>query len=97
MQEEIVEERQYWITPVRGDDVQTAEECIKTLVADSEIYAFGERTPGRKYIKPGDYICFYAFGKGVVAHAEVASHPENKPHPKVRQPDCNHRVTKVEA
>lgn len=85
--EEIIKERQYWITPVRGDDVQTAEECIKTLVADSGIYAFGERTPGRKYIKPGDYICFYACGKGVVAHAEVASHPENKPHPKVRHPE----------
>ena len=32
-------------------------------------------------------ICFYACGNGVIAHAEVASPPERKPHPKVRHPD----------
>lgn len=87
VKEEETEKRQYWITPVKGDDVQTAEERIKILVGENGIYAFGERTPGRKHIKPGDLICFYACGKGVVAHAEVASHPENKPHPKVRNPE----------
>jgi hypothetical protein len=29
-------------------------------------------------------MCFYASGKGFVAHARVASSPEKKPHPKVR-------------
>lgn len=77
----------YWLTPVASDEKQTAEEVIQTLVGDTGIYAFGERTPGRSKIKAGDWMCFYASGKGVAAHAKVSSPPTNKPHPKVRHPD----------
>lgn len=63
------------------------EEVIKTLVGKEGIYAFGERTPGRKHLKPGDWICFYAAGRGIVAHAKVVSAPEKKPHPRVRHPE----------
>jgi hypothetical protein len=73
----------YWLTPVRTDETRTAEECIQTLVGQEKLYAFGERTPGRKRIKPGDWICFYATAKGVVAHAKVATSPEKKAHPEV--------------
>jgi hypothetical protein len=34
-------------------------------------------------VKPGDWLCFYASGKGVVAHARVMSGPERKTHPQV--------------
>lgn len=74
----------YWLTPVASDDEQTAEEVIQTLVVENGIYAFGERTPGRGKLKPGDLMCFYASGKGVVAHGRVSSAPERKPHHKVR-------------
>ena len=77
----------YWLTPVASDDEQTAEEVIQTLVGDTGIYAFGERTPGRAKLKPGDWICFYASGKGVAGHAKVSSAPEKTPHPKVRHSD----------
>lgn len=76
-------ERQYWLTPVKSDEEQTADECIQSLVGEEKIYAFGERTPGRRHLKPGDYICFYSTGKGVVAHAQSDSLPEHKEHPKV--------------
>ncbi|MCK4732560.1 MAG: hypothetical protein KAT65_08885, partial [Methanophagales archaeon] len=75
--------RQYWLTPIKSDEEQTADECIQTLVGEEKIYAFGERTPGRRHLKPGDHICFYSTGKGVVAHAQIASLPERKEHPKV--------------
>jgi hypothetical protein len=81
---ESIGEITYWLTPVRSDEDVTAEECIQTLVEQEKIYAFGDKTPRRKDIKPGDWICFYANTKGVVAHAKVASPPENKEHPKVR-------------
>lgn len=80
-------EVQCWLTPVKSDQEQTAEETVKTLVGEAKIYAWGERTPGRRYLKPGDWICFYATGKGVVAHAKVASAPEHKLHPRVRHPE----------
>jgi hypothetical protein len=74
----------YWLTPVKSMKDETAEECIEKLVGKEHIYAFGENTPGRKRIKPGDHICFYANGHGVVAHAKVASLPKRKPHKAVR-------------
>lgn len=77
----------YWLTPCKSEEDYTSEEAIQTLVGQEKIYAFGERTPGRKYIKPGDGICFYATGKGVVGHAKVTSLPEKKPHPKVHHPE----------
>ncbi|MCD6236361.1 MAG: EVE domain-containing protein [Thermoplasmata archaeon] len=82
-----VEEVAYWITPVKDYEEETAEVCIKNLVGKEKIYAFGDRTPGRRHIKPGDWICFYATGKGIVAHARVDSYPKNKPHPAVRHSD----------
>lgn len=77
----------YWLSPVRSEPGRTAEQVIQTLVKQEKIYAFGERTPGRKHLKPGDWLCFHASGKGVIAHAKVMSRPEKKPHPKVQHPD----------
>jgi hypothetical protein len=77
----------YWLTPVKADAEQTAEDVIQTLVGQEGIYAFSERTPGRKRFKPGDWIAFYATGKGIVAHAQVTSAPEYKLHPRVRHPE----------
>lgn len=76
----------YWLTPVKSDEEQTAEEVIQTLVGQEQIYAFGERTPGRKHLKPEDWICFYATGKGVVAHAKVLTRPEKNPTRKCATP-----------
>jgi hypothetical protein len=82
------DEANYWITPVKSMPEESAQECIQKLVGTEKIYAFGERTPGRKHIKPGDWLCFYASGGvGVSAHAQVASYPEDGPHPAVRQPE----------
>jgi hypothetical protein len=85
--EDVPAGRQYWLTPVRSDEEQTADEVIESLVKEEHIYAFGDRTPGRRHIKPGDLICFYSSGKGVVAHAQVNSTPEYKVHSKVHHPD----------
>lgn len=80
-------EANYWLTPVRSEPEATAEQVIQTLVGQEQMYAFGERTPGRKHLKPGDWLCFHASGKGVIAHAKVMSRPEKKPHPKVQHKD----------
>ena len=41
-------------------------------------YAFSEHTHMRKRLKPGDRICFYPTSvKGIVADAELTSHPKN--------------------
>ncbi len=78
----------YWLTPVKSSSEESAQEGIERLVGRASIYAFGERAPGRRHIKPGDRICFYASGGvGVIAHAQVASYAAEKRHPAVRSPD----------
>lgn len=77
----------YWITPVRDEEDEIASETIQKLVGNLKIYAFGERTPGRKLIKQGDKICFYETGNGIVAHATVDSSPKNQPSPDIRNPE----------
>jgi hypothetical protein len=72
---------------VRSEEELSAQEEIKELVGTHRIFAFGERTPGRNDLRPGDLMCFYASANGVVAHAKVASKPEKKPHPKIRHSD----------
>jgi hypothetical protein len=100
--EPIVQERvstddvAYWLTPVKGDKDQSAEEVLQTLLGQEGIYAFGERTPRRKELKAGDRMCFYAVGKGVVAHAKVGSAPQKQRHPKVRHSDKYPWVFKVD-
>jgi EVE domain len=78
--------QEYWITPVKDHEKETAIDCVKNLVGKHGIYAFGERTPGRTHIKKGDWLCFYASGDGIVAHAKVASAPEKKPDERVIHP-----------
>jgi hypothetical protein len=74
-------ERLYWLTPVKSDAEHTADENIKNLIGEAKSYAFGDKTPGRRHIKTGDCICFYSAGKGVVAHAQVASRPKRTKNP----------------
>lgn len=75
----IKSEANFWLTPAGAWEEYTVEEVIEKLVGERKLYGFGDKTPGRKKIETGDWICFYASGKGVIAHARVASNPEKKP------------------
>jgi hypothetical protein len=78
------EERLYLLTAVASDEVESAQEVITKLL-EAGWYVFGERTAGRGRLKPGDRLCFYETGVGVVAEAEVASEPERRTLRYVRQ------------
>ncbi len=69
--------RMYLLTPIKGDARGSVQDILDRLIGQGW-YVFGEKTPGRKALKPGDWICFYEKGVGVVAEAEVASMPERK-------------------
>ena len=76
----------YWITPVKPDKEQSAEKVVQVYVGQYKTYAFGDTTPGRKRIKPGDWICFYISRKGVVGHAKVVTFPETRATSPIRNP-----------
>jgi hypothetical protein len=77
------EEVRYWITPVAGDVEMDALAQVRRLVGEEKIYALGKNTPGRTRMQPGDFICFYATGTGVVAHAKVLTAPQRGEHPHI--------------
>lgn len=66
---------EYWITTITDKKQFTAEEALNELLIKRGIYAFGEDTPGKNQIKPGDHICMYMTQRGIAAEATVASYP----------------------
>jgi hypothetical protein len=77
----------YWLSPVKDDEQDTAQDVVHKLVGQSGIYAFGDKTPGRKRLKKGDWICFHASGRGIVGHAQVISSPAKGTNAKVHHPE----------
>jgi hypothetical protein len=73
----------YWMVSVQSEGLQTAETVIEMLVGEERMFALSNKGSTKSAVKPGDWICLYASGKGVVAHARVKSVPERKVHPKV--------------
>lgn len=61
----------YWVLPAGNTDTSTASESLK-LWLDRNIWGMRQSTPGRKHLRIGDYVCFYAAKVGVVAVAEIA-------------------------
>lgn len=80
MEPEVAKGITYCLTPVMSTKEETNEECIRRLVAENRMYAFSKTTPSRN-LKPGDNICFYASGIGVIAHAKVKTSPRLQPSP----------------
>jgi len=76
----IEENANYWLIPVREAD------SIKRLVIEGKIWAYGINTPGRFLIKPKDWTCFHLSKYGIVAHAQIMTHPKKMIHPKVKDP-----------
>ena|SRR5438128_3014976 len=70
--------RSYWISPVRAQGDRSVEEILHELLAARGIFALGARAPARLRIVPGDHICFYSAGIGVVGDARVTSKPQMK-------------------
>jgi hypothetical protein len=74
------QETEYWLVPVASSPDLTAHSVIQSLVSDRRVFAFRHGARGRKSLKAGDWICFYASKKGVVAHARIAVGPQEEIH-----------------
>lgn len=65
-----------WIIPVAEDDDRTAEHWVHELVVKGKVWASSVKKP----LMPGDSVCFYGAGKGVMANAIVTTEPKQKVH-----------------
>jgi hypothetical protein len=70
-----------YITPVSDEKDKNATAIIDFLVCKRNKYAISDRAAGRKNIKLGDEICFYANKVGIVANARIATNLEKKNDP----------------
>ena len=61
----------YWMVPASSRPGLSAEQCLKAWLGKG-MWGFGESTPGRKSMREGDWIAFYAVIRGVVAFAQIA-------------------------
>jgi hypothetical protein len=76
----------YWLTPVKLDNEWSAQEVVENYVGKRQIYAFSDKTLAKNRMKVKDWICFYAGQQGVIAHAEVATSPQRRLDPSIRNP-----------
>ncbi len=74
----------YYLAPVKWKEFDSPMDAVGQLITAGK-WGFGERTPLRRSIKPGDWICFYASGLGVFAHAQVTTAPQHNPLPDLQR------------
>jgi hypothetical protein len=77
---------QFYLAPVADIPEESARETLERLLP-AKVWAVSHGTPHRAKLKPGDRIAFYQASVGVVATATVATAPEDKPVPMVKDQD----------
>lgn len=68
--------RTYWVLPAGNRKDATALEWLEAML-NRGMWGMNESTAGRKHLKQGDRVCFYAAKVGVVATATIAG-PANQ-------------------
>ncbi|WP_216086241.1 EVE domain-containing protein [Mahella australiensis] len=85
----------YYLALGASHDDQSADKWIEKLL-DAKVYATSERSSLRR-IKQGDGVCFYAAGKGIIAHAQVKSPPAKGTHPLIGPSDKYPYIIELES
>jgi hypothetical protein len=88
-----VDQRHHFLIPCADNPDETARDTIENLVGKHSMWVFGQKTPNRTKVKPGDRVAFYQGSVGVVATAEVATAPEDKPMPDIVKDPMKYRWT----
>jgi len=62
----------FWVAVIDGDETVTPERWLTSVVADRHVLAVGDGDRVRDHGSPGDWVCFFLAGKGIVGHAQLA-------------------------
>jgi len=62
----------FWVAVIDGDETVTPEQWLTSVVADRHVLAVGDGDRVRDHGSPGDWVCFFLAGKGIVGHAQLA-------------------------
>lgn len=79
-------EHLYILTTVADTEIETARNLIRNF-HNAGWFAFSDAAHLSRYVQPGNQICFYEVGVGVVAEAKIASLAERGRVSGVKYPD----------
>ena len=68
-----VDKPRYWITPVGADHATRPEEFLELVVGRRQIYGITGSPASPHLVRPGDGLCFFINGRGIVGHARVGA------------------------
>ena len=63
----------YWVATIAGNEVAAPEQLLAAVVAERRVLAICPAGKLRSQGSPGDWVCFFVPGKGIVGHAQLAS------------------------
>jgi hypothetical protein len=63
----------YWVATIAGNEVAAPEQLLAAVIAERRVLAICPAGKLRSQGSPGDWVCFFVPGKGIVGHAQLAS------------------------
>lgn len=66
------QEPRYWVSAMHPDPVTPTERIVSGLIATRQILGINPAPGLGHHVRPGDAICVFVAGRGIVAHARIA-------------------------
>ena len=70
-------EPNYWLATIVRNGAATAEQLLEFVVGKRHVLGVTDAAKGQMSSRPGDWVCFFVPGKGIVGHGRVLSLAEN--------------------
>jgi hypothetical protein len=70
-------EREFWVATLVANESAAAEQLLGSVIAHRRVLGICHAGPLQSEGTPGDWVCFFLPGKGIVGHAQLASIVEN--------------------
>jgi hypothetical protein len=96
----LVEKRDpaFWVATILDNETAAAEQLIASVIAHRRVLGICHAGPLQSEGSPGDWVCFFLPGKGIVGHAQLASLVDNSGSVvrNAEQFSCVYRLSHVE-
>jgi hypothetical protein len=63
----------FWVATVIGNEMAAPEQLLGSVIAHRRVLGICNAGPLQSEGAPGDWVCFFLPGKGIVGHAQLAS------------------------
>jgi hypothetical protein len=67
----------FWVATILDDEMASAEQLLASVIAHRRVLGICHAGPLQSEGSPGDWVCFFLRGKGIVGHAQLASVIDN--------------------